>query len=110
MTSVRTAVLAHGDSTGTALVILATVPAGETWIVKSASVVNIAAGAQTVSLLARRPSVPVAVTFYTESLNASAVGQWNGWVVLAPGDQLALVMTVGPGRVWVSGSRLIGAA
>lgn len=110
MTSVRTAVLAQGDFTGTALVILATVPAGETWIVKSVYVINTAAVAQSVFLSARRPSVPISVWFFTKSLNANELATWEGWVVLAPGDQLCLTMTVAPARLWASGSRLIGAA
>jgi len=108
--SVRTARLAAVEVNALGTITIATVPAGETWILKSLLVNNQSGVASTVIVLVNRPTPAVPVRLYSESVAQGATRTWEGWLVLQPGDEVKVNASAVSVFVWASGTRLIGLA
>lgn len=105
----RTAVLGVGQvAAGGGSVTLGTVPAGETWILKSVLAYN--AGAASDSPLFFMFDHVSGLNAYlpTSSIATGGTFRFDGWVVLAPGDALGLLQNTTAWRVRASGTRLLG--
>lgn len=105
--AVRSANLAVGTKSGAGITTVATVPAGETWIIKdirtyaSGGAVRALVGAARGGLL-----VPIS----DGSLpNAGSRGV-ECWVVLEPGDEIQVFSNSTTFDFWVSGAMLSGVA
>lgn len=105
--TVRSATLAAGTMTTTnAWVTIATVPTGETWIIKTAFVYNAGAGSATIWGRLRRGNI-AAVAYFVEGVFAvGAVPPVSGYAIAEAGDVLELFVTQQPVYYWWSGSRL----
>ena len=90
--------------------VLFTVPPGQTWIVKSAIAGNDSGVAASITLYGLNPGANPAYIFLAQALANGARAEWNGWLVLAPGDQLVTAAPVGAVELWVSGAKLMGTA
>lgn len=108
--SVRTAVLAAVKVSVAGNFAVLTVPAGETWILKSMYLNNFAVATNTVSIFVTRPSTGIAVNIVVKTFSSGEIFTWDGWMVLAPGDQILGNASATIFQAWVSGSRLIGLA
>jgi hypothetical protein len=89
---------------------LFTVPAGQTYLVKSIMGNDPGPAGDTVSVWAQDVA-GVAVNF-VEGL-VLAVGarfEWDGWVALNPGEQLFVYAVNGNTGFWISGTKLPGIA
>lgn len=103
----RTAVLGRGASAGgVSPLVIFTVPAGETWIIKRVDMLN-TAGAGSAQLL-QTNSVGGALVgrLYANTIAAGAIDHWEGWVVLEGGEYLTGHHTQNGVYYWVSGARL----
>jgi hypothetical protein len=106
--STRSAVLVHTLLSGFSANVLATVPAGETWILKSLLLYNGAVSASSIYVIVRDPSATVDCYVAREVVAAQTPFNWNGWVVLDAGSQIRGLQSVDGARVWASGTRLVG--
>lgn len=107
MMGVRTKQLA-ATQVGTGGVVLYTCPADETCIVKYVTTHNVAALSNQFVL-----QILVQGSFrnvLSEAVAAGAVGRWDLWLVLKPGDQLRAVAAVASHWTTVSGTELEGVA
>lgn len=103
----RTSRLAVGNSTTSAVVVVYTCPAGKTAIVKD---VRLYAGSSVgrAVFLARHSGTDVSII--DEPMTASSVTQKQGFIVLEPGDQLAVYSSTNTFAFWASGAELAGVA
>lgn len=103
----RSARLAVGTSTTSAVVAVYTCPAGKTTLVKD---VRLYAGTSVgrAVLLARHSGVDVSIV--DEAMSAVSVVQKQGFIVLEPGDQLCVYSSTNTFTFWVSGAELAGTA
>lgn len=108
-TPARSTVLGALNLTDGATHDLVTCPAGITYIVKDVRAVNAGSAATQVSVWVQATSGVVAY-LQNGSMNANATAGVTSWVVMRPGDKLRAFATTGPVHVWVSGTRLQGAA
>lgn len=104
----RSSRLAAGANFGGTLTVL-TVPAGETWLLKSVIVYNRNAAAQDVTVFA----VDHVIGSQGNIIRAIALGaatraEWFGWMVLQPGDIVSIINANAQVDYWVSGTRLLG--
>jgi hypothetical protein len=105
--SVHSHVLAASAvSVASAWATLATVPAGEVWILKHTVLLNVGAALANVTLRVNDLLGPYCMAIYNEPIAANADLQWSGWVVAEAGHQLQLYSNVVPVVVWVSGAKL----
>jgi len=86
------------------------VPAGYTYIVKSATVFNTGGVADTIYVQGVDPVVNIAPFWQAYVLPAGAFVRWDGWVVLAPADYILVLSTTGASLFWMSGTKLLGVA
>lgn len=108
--SVASAVLAKFTTAAAGWTTIGTVGVGQTWIVKSASMFNASAAARDVRIYANdSPGSNIGVIFF-QGINAGAVGYWNGWVVLGPGNNIQVYSDAAGVTFWISGSKLNGVA
>jgi hypothetical protein len=108
--SVRSAVLAIGKPAAATYTVLGTVPAGQTWILKSIVVLNRGAVADTVTVQGAHAGAIAANLLNAAVLAAGASVAQDSWLVLQPGDILAVYATAGVSDFWVSGTKLSGVA
>lgn len=110
MTDTRSAVLGRHKSSGTnSNTLLATVPAGEVWLVKGVIVFNDSAAANGFQLyLQDLPSSSLGRLF-NESLGAQTGKVLTCWAVADAGCTLNFFAQFAGCEIWVSGSRLISA-
>lgn len=108
--SVRTAILGRAQAFATITTLLAVVPAGETWIVKSVEVSPLGFGSSSVQVYATDPTAAIRVVFFQQTVATLTPVHYSGWVVLEPGDHLYCFPTSVDQYVWVSGARLAGVA
>jgi len=87
---------------------VATVPAGETWLVKGVLLYNISANTASVLAYTKRPSVSVFGFIIRASVSAVNAASWGGLVVLEAGDQLFIQSDQQPTHGWFSGTKLTG--
>jgi hypothetical protein len=107
--TVRTAVLArHIDTVTGAWQTVATVPAGEVWIVKSVYLYNAGAGSGNIWCQLYNPSTGVIAYFVEGTFSVGSVPPVNGFAVAEVGDQLRVFGTVQPVYSWWSGTKLHG--
>lgn len=106
--STRTAKLVTAVVLTSATIVRATVPAGETWIVKSVLAQNWGGASGSLQIGCSDPTNSVGVYFVNQTLAAGAIAEWEGWVVLKPGDQVFTVLSASSVSMWVSGTRLLG--
>lgn len=95
---------AGGDTT------LATVPDGETWIVKQVDVHGVAFLNSSISLYWVHPASGTRGYFLQQTLSSPYVSHYTGFAVGEPGDELHAFSSANDIEVWVSGSRLEGVA
>jgi hypothetical protein len=105
--TVRSAVLAAGTLTTTnAWTTIATVPAGQTWIIKTAIMYNAGAASSTVWGRLRRGNI-LAVAYFVEGVFAvGSIPQVSGYAIAEAGDVIELFATQQPIYYWWSGSKL----
>lgn len=107
--AVRSAVLAAASTTVVNNgVLVATVPAGETWLIKGVLLYNVSANSASVLAYVRRPSVSVFGFIVRAAVTAVNSASWSGLVVAEAGDQLYMQSDQQPTHVWFSGSKLSG--
>lgn len=106
--SVRTAMLCNGIVPAGIDTVLATVPAGETWIVKGAEISSSGLGSSTDQLWAEDLVSGARATFMQQSIPSLGVAHYTGYVVLEPGHTLNARASAVDMYAWVSGSRLMG--
>lgn len=87
-----------------------TVAAGYTWILKSVVVFNNAGVADTVYAVPSDAAGNPANIIYGVVVAAGARVEWNGWLVLVPTDQVAVLSVNGTSIFWLSGTKLAGVA
>jgi hypothetical protein len=107
----RSAVLGHFQSTVSVLSgNVFTVPAGQTWIVKS--VVTLNGNGSSSAAVVSVSTTPTAMGVYlvNKTLAGVTADYWEGWVVMVPGDVLAVLAGLDNVRFWISGTKLIGVA
>lgn len=107
---VRSAPLARATLLTTASTVLATVPTGETWLVKAVDVYYPGATAATLLLWVRNIAADVTQVIVNRSFPSGDVFHLELWLALTPGDQISAQAGAAGHRVWVSGTRLIGVA
>lgn len=93
-----------------AWVTAATVPANETWIVKSASIFNGSAGIRDCRIYVDDfPGSNNAVLVF-QNVATGAVAYWTGWTVAGPGNRIQVYADAAGVNFWVSGAKLPGFA
>ena len=106
---VRNGVLCRGVSVGAVSVVLGTVPAGMTWLVKEINVLNGGGAAASISVQAQNAANTMVARPYTNSaLAAGATERYSGFLAMGPGDQLVLYPGAANLFVWASGAQLDG--
>jgi hypothetical protein len=83
-------------------------PANYTLIVKSIGVFNFNAAAQDVDIDLSDVTNTIFMRLLSDPTPATSHREWNGWVVMGPGDRLTIGIAGGPYNVWVSGTVLNG--
>jgi hypothetical protein len=106
----RSATLAVVTPPANTLTTLLTVPAGMTYIVKSAHLYSTGGAADTVYLFAQRPGPLFGMMLDGAVVAAGGTLEWSGWLVLAPADTLVAQSVQGGTHFWVSGTKLTGVA
>jgi hypothetical protein len=86
------------------------VPAGHTVIVKSALFVTVDATNPNLQYYAQSPPNSVFALMFEKALAQRVPEYWEGWLVLLPGDRLAVTASAANVQYWVSGSFLTGVA
>jgi hypothetical protein len=108
--AVRTAKLVCVGSTASQFLTLATVPAGETWIVKEIVLGNNTGTSGIGIVNALKPGVAI-VNLLSATIAAFSSAQSTGrFFVLEPGDQLQSNTPGVNWNVWVAGTKLLGVA
>lgn len=87
-----------------------TVPAGQTYLVKSVFVLNNSGAADAVQCWALDPAVTVVGYFVLVTLAATTKIEWEGFLAMNPGDKLNCQSQNGVSHFWVSGTKLVGVA
>lgn len=87
-----------------------TVPAGMTVILKSVYMYNISATADTCNVSIQSAGGGTVQIVAQQSIPAPGAANWAGWVILGPGDIIAVKSTLGTTRFWLSGTVLVGVA
>lgn len=105
----RSAVLSRRQSPG-AETYTVTVPANETWIVKSIYTFNNTAGPLRTYVDLVDPTVPVNARLFDISLGTLLTHEWSGWAVIDGGDQLVIYAQNAGILTWVNGAKLQGVA
>lgn len=109
--AVRTAALGRGLIFGGAgETLLATVPAGETWIVKGCEIALSGLGSSTVQVFATSADLSTRATFIQQLVPSLGVAHYTGFLVMEPGDTLTAASSSVDTNVWVSGTKLAGVA
>lgn len=85
-------------TTLTTWIALATVPAGEVWIIKSIALHNNSVNASKAKCRISVPSLGFAIQFLDEPIAADDVFYWEGWTVAEAGSVL---------QIWTDQSALI---
>ena len=106
----RTAALAQLISPSNASIAAFTCPAGETVIVKSATLFNSTGGALAGILYLLAVSTDVQSMLVSQSILSAGFAEWSGWRVMKPGDRVYFQPGGAGLHLWVSGTRLIGVA
>lgn len=106
----RTAILGRGICFAGSPTILATVPAGETWIVKSVEVSPSGFGSSTVQVYLEDAGLGLRALFIQQTIASLGVAHYSGWVVAEPGTDLVCNPTSVDQYVWISGAKLQGIA
>lgn len=78
-------------------------------LVKSAAFNNASAAEITASIILTTANQLVSVNAVQVPVPAAGAVEWNGWLVLNPGDQVKLHLTGGVAAAWLSGAILAGA-
>jgi hypothetical protein len=106
----RTAVLGARLAPAGVPFVFATVPAGQTWIAKSAFVNDQGGlGGQCFVWVSRSGGI-VCIFAYTGDLTTIPFFEWEGWVVAEPGDVFEVYAPDTDCVLWLSGTKLIGVA
>lgn len=108
---VRTKLLASGRLTTSSLVLVYTVPTGETTIVKRLVLANLSTSASALVTVAMDATGFDRTMWLEDTLQSRKTINMETWQVLAPGFEIALQ---GPGtpavNYWISGTELEGVA
>lgn len=110
MAEVRSAVLGRGHVTAAGSHVLVTGVAGMTLLIKTAYVSGSMTASQQMSLYVNHAS-PAVLTYLIFVTLATGIqtANWQGWIVLAPGDQLVMGKTTAEAiDYWISGAALHG--
>jgi hypothetical protein len=83
-------------------------PANCVTLVKSAYFYNQSSAASIATLRLLPVGVAWALYLLNETLQQNALGSWQGWVALNPGDLIQIELTGFPMAGWVSGAVLLG--
>ncbi len=108
--TVRSTILGRAALPDSVDTVLATVPAGQTWIVKSAIVLCQEIGPTAVQVYIQSTTLLMRAWLISGVLATTGRIEWDGWVVALPGDTIHAFMGNDLGTVWVSGSKLMGVA
>ena len=103
----RSARLAVGTSTTSAVVTVYTCPTGKTAIVKD---VRLYAGASVGRAVVLVQQGSTDVSIIDEALAATGISQRQGFIVLEPGDTIRVYSSTNTFNYWVSGAELAGVA
>lgn len=107
--AVRSGVLARMVSTGNTDELIGTVPAGDTWILKDARILNLGSGSAGSGLFATSAvGVIDAQIINFSTMAVDALLTWSGWFVMGPGDFLTFTPRIAGMHIWVSGTQLVG--
>jgi hypothetical protein len=108
--AVRTATLvADTFPGGGATTVAATVPDGETWILKQLDLNLTSFATSTVRIFWQRANGAQGVIF-SQSIGTPFIAHFTGFTVAEPGDQLLVFSSNADFYLWASGSRLEGVA
>jgi hypothetical protein len=108
--TVRSAVLATGRNNFGGVMTLATVPAGETWIIKDVHIRDFTGASNSFNVNLYNPTTFVRNDLIYVAGVTQEFATWAGWVVAEPGDLLQLGCFNGLVTTWISGTKLIGVA
>lgn len=92
------------------LATLYTVPSNQTVILKSVYTWTPAAAPDVFSVGVQRPGIATIYVQRNLSIPADTTAEWNGWLVLVPGDLLVAGCANGNVNFWLSGAKLFGVA
>lgn len=106
----RSSVLGASAAAAGVPVTIGTVPAGTTWIAKSAFMADQGGLGGLCFVWFRRNSTGVLGIFAVADYSTVPFGEWEGWVVGEPGDVLEVFSDTTLSHVWVSGAELPGVA
>lgn len=87
-----------------------TSPANLTTIIKSIFVANYGAVDDIISMQVQRAFHVSAYIFFNTALPATSKLEWNGWIVLEPGDIWTMHVNTATVSVWGNGALLPGIA
>ena len=88
--------------------LLGTVPAGETWIIKSIVVQNVTVSVAVAQVRLNDAVLGVPVRFVQQTIGADGTFLWSDWVVAPSGVLVEAFADQQPMRYWVSGTALQG--
>jgi hypothetical protein len=108
--AVRSDLLASGLAPASSNVLVATVPAAETWLVKDALIYNPGGSAELGVLYVQSVDSSINVGFIAETVSAGGVAHFSGFVVMQPGQKMYFANGPGVLSFWVSGAKLLGTA
>jgi hypothetical protein len=109
--TVRSAVLGRWSSLGGSDILLLTVPAGMTVLIKDAIASNRSGGTANTIIYVRSPDTLVTVDLINASIpEQNAPVQWNGWVVADENSTINAYCDRTGVHIWLSGSLLQGVA
>ena len=106
----RTAILGVGLTTAGVSLTLATVPAGETWILKSCNIINIGAVNTMVKVTVNHATGGHVAAMFFAVVNAASEAYQERWIVAEPGDVIAAESDSAAVDVWLNGAQLAGVA
>jgi hypothetical protein len=102
----RSTKLFGGTIANTGSTILYTCPEGEVALFKSCGFAQPGATATDFSAWVGAGDGSAAITFRTGTLESNKFDWWEGWIVLEPGDQIAVYVNQPGLQVWASGALL----
>lgn len=105
----RSLTLFVGNVTSTGLQVVATVPDGVTWLVKSLRLASNGSAAAIFVVVMNRPAIGNA-TLYNKSVAAGGFDLVQAWDVMEPADRIFIQTGGQAGFFWISGTQLQGTA
>jgi hypothetical protein len=108
--STRSAVLATATVGAATPTSIFTVPAQQVWLAKSIFIYNHGGAPDTVSVWATDLGGIQAYPIVSQSVPAGGRFEWNGWLPMNAGHNMAVESNTGNSYFWVNGAKLLGAA